>query len=84
MNDIAFDEELDVTGLSCPMPLIKSRHKINHLAAGQVLKLIATDRGTINDIKGWVKTSDNLELLAQKEDQTTGQHLYLHFIKKLH
>ena len=45
-----FDKELDTTGLSCPMPVMKCKKMLQSLAAGQVLHLLATDPGTRSDI----------------------------------
>ena len=55
MSDI-FDQTLDVKGAKCPMPLVKSRKAMADLAVGQVLKVVATDRGSVADFQGWAKT----------------------------
>jgi tRNA 2-thiouridine synthesizing protein A len=52
MSD-AVDLELDARGLNCPMPLVKARQAIAGLQAGQTLKVIATDRGSLKDFQGW-------------------------------
>lgn len=83
MSNINFDAVLDAKGLSCPMPLIKSRQEMNHLTVDQTLKVLATDRGSIKDIEGWVKTSDNLELIAQETEEENGKTIYIHYVKKI-
>jgi TusA-related sulfurtransferase len=77
-----FDQELDVQGLKCPMPLVKSRKAVNTLAVGGVLKVVATDRGSIADFQGWAKTAKNMELLDQQTIQNNGQPLYVHYLRR--
>jgi TusA-related sulfurtransferase len=76
------DRELDVRGAKCPMPIVKARQELNNLAVGQVLKVLATDPGSVNDFKGWVKTARGLELVAQEQTQEGGQTVYVHFVRK--
>ena len=46
---VAFDAELDASGLNCPLPLLKAKLELNRLASGSVLKVIATDAGAQRD-----------------------------------
>ena len=78
----AFDQTLDVKGAKCPMPLVKSRKAIGELGVGQVLRVIATDRGSIADFQGWAKTAKNVELLAQETQHESGQDLYVHYLRR--
>ena len=56
-----FDKELDATGLTCPMPIMKTKKMLQTLSAGQVLHLIATDPGTKSDIPALLgKTGDQM------------------------
>ncbi|HUJ56472.1 MAG TPA: sulfurtransferase TusA family protein [Gaiellaceae bacterium] len=59
--------ELDARGLLCPMPVVKTAKAMKELAPGEVLKLIATDRGSIADIPAWASTTGN-ELLEHYEE----------------
>jgi len=79
---IQFNQTLDVKGAKCPMPLVKSRKAINNLAVGEVLQVIATDRGSVADFQGWSKTAKNMELLEQETVQENGQDLYVHYLKR--
>ncbi|NTU82256.1 MAG: sulfurtransferase TusA family protein [Chloroflexales bacterium] len=78
----AYDQTLDVKGAKCPMPLVKSRKAMTDLPVGQVLKVIATDRGSVADFQGWAKTAKNVELVAQETVSETGQDLYVHYLKR--
>lgn len=78
----AYDQTLDVQGAKCPMPLVKSRKAINDLPVGQTLRVLATDRGSVADFQGWVKTAKNVELVAQETVQENGKDLYVHYLKR--
>ena len=61
-TQIDVTQELDARGLLCPMPVIKIAKAMKALTPGQVLKLLATDRGSIADIPAWAESTGN-ELL---------------------
>ena len=67
MAAIKEDRLLDARGLLCPMPIVKAGKEMKHLAAGQVLKVLATDRGAIADFPAWAEDSGN-ELIEWHED----------------
>jgi tRNA 2-thiouridine synthesizing protein A len=77
-----YDQTLDVKGAKCPMPLVKSRKAINSLPVGEVLRVVATDRGSVADFQGWVKTAKNVELVTQEQEQEDGQDLYVHYLRR--
>ncbi|WJE30666.1 sulfurtransferase TusA family protein [Bacillus altitudinis] len=60
------DHILDVTGLACPMPIIRTKKKMNDLAEGQVLEIHATDKGA-KDLAAWAKSSGH-ELITQTDE----------------
>lgn len=78
----AFDQTLDVKGAKCPMPLVKSRKAIGNLEVGQVLQVIATDRGSVADFQGWAKTAKNVQLVEQETIQENGQELFVHYLRR--
>lgn len=82
MNQIHFDETLDVRGLNCPLPVVKARKKIGELENGEVLKVLSTDRGSIKDFQGWAKVAKNIELLGQETESEDEAELYVHFVQK--
>jgi tRNA 2-thiouridine synthesizing protein A len=67
-------EVLDVTGLNCPMPLLKAKKALNGLAAGALLRVIATDPGSVRDFEVFAKQSGN-ELL--ESTATDGRFAFL-------
>ena len=79
---IQFHQTLDVKGAKCPMPIVKSRKTVNSLPVGNVLQVIATDRGSVADFQGWAKAAKNVELVGQETIQNNGQDLYVHYVKR--
>jgi TusA-related sulfurtransferase len=82
MNQIHFDETLDVRGLNCPLPVVKARKKIGELDSGKILKVLSTDRGSVKDFQGWAKVAKNIELLAQDTETEDEAEIYVHFVQK--
>ncbi|MFH0788849.1 MAG: sulfurtransferase TusA family protein [Pseudomonadota bacterium] len=68
MEDIKADQTLDARGLSCPMPVLKTKKAIETLTSGQILEILGTDPGTRNDLPGWATRTGNT-YLGEKEDQ---------------
>jgi TusA-related sulfurtransferase len=71
------DAVLDARGLLCPMPIVKTAKAIKELEPGQVLKLVATDRGSVADVPAWAESTGN-ELLEWHEE---GQD-FIFFVRK--
>jgi len=72
-----FDSELDVKGLRCPMPLLKSKQALSSMLTGQVLKVEATDKGALRDIPAFISMSAH-SLLKQELEQD----VYIFYIQK--
>jgi len=62
-----FDQELDATGLNCPLPILRAKKALASLGSGQVLKIIATDPGSVKDFEAFAKQTGN-ELTESTED----------------
>ena len=61
MDDITPDQTLDCRGLSCPMPLLKTKLALKKMQRGKILEVLGTDPGTKNDIeKAVAKGGDEL------------------------
>jgi tRNA 2-thiouridine synthesizing protein A len=58
---------LDAKGLSCPMPLLRTKKEIEKIKSGEILEVLGTDPGSRNDIPGWCSRSGH-EYLGEKED----------------
>jgi Predicted redox protein, regulator of disulfide bond formation len=57
---------LDASGLSCPLPIVKTKKEMDGLSSGQILEIISTDPGTKNDMAAWCKRTGN-ELMESAE-----------------
>jgi TusA-related sulfurtransferase len=77
MLNIKIDQELDCKGLTCPLPVIKTKQAIDKMSIGQVLKMVATDPGSIRDIQAWSKRTGHDLLESRQEDS-----LFLFLIRK--
>jgi tRNA 2-thiouridine synthesizing protein A len=73
------DEVLDCVGLYCPMPIAKTATKMKQLKVGEVLELVADDKGVKMDIPAWCKTTGHQFLGIEEKDGEI--HI---FVKKTH
>ena len=62
-----FDDELDATGLNCPLPILRAKKALSGMETGKVLHIIATDPGSVKDFDAFAKQTGN-ELLESKEE----------------
>ena len=74
MSGIAFDVELDVRQMACPMPILRAKKSLSTMSAGQVLRIVATDRGSPKDFVDFCKKTGN-ELLSSTE--ADGEFIFL-------
>ncbi|HSM18187.1 MAG TPA: sulfurtransferase TusA family protein [Gemmatimonadales bacterium] len=78
MADIKEDVVLDARNLLCPMPVVKAGKQIRSLTNGQILKILATDRGSIADFPAWADDTGN-ELLEWHEEDGT----FVFYVRKV-
>ena len=57
-----FDQELDARGLNCPLPILRAKKALKDLSVGQVLRIVATDPGSVKDYEAFSEQTGN-ELL---------------------
>jgi tRNA 2-thiouridine synthesizing protein A len=74
---VDFDKELDARGLSCPLPILKTKKALNELASGQVLKIVATDQGSIKDMQAFSNQTGHALLSSTEESKT-----FIFYMKK--
>ena len=72
-----FDKEFDASGLACPLPIVKTKKALSDMASGQVLRVIATDPGSVCDMAAFAEATGN-QLLEQSGDDKK----YVFFLKK--
>lgn len=69
-----FDIELDARGMSCPLPILKTKKSLNGMTTGQVLKVTSTDCGSVKDMEAFSKQTGNV-LISQTEEN--GEFIFL-------
>jgi TusA-related sulfurtransferase len=52
-------KELDARGLNCPLPILKAKKALADMTAGQVLRVISTDAGSVRDFQAFAKQTGN-------------------------
>ena len=57
-------KEIDTRGLNCPLPILKAKKALSDMASGQLLKVVATDNGSLRDFQAFAKQTGN-ELVKQ-------------------
>lgn len=67
MGDVTIVRSLDLKGLSCPLPIVKTAQAIKELQSGEVIEALATDPGSVPDFTAWCKSTGN-ELVEHSED----------------
>jgi tRNA 2-thiouridine synthesizing protein A len=72
------DKELDARGLNCPLPILRTKKALHEMSPGQVLKIVATDPGSVKDFQAFSRQTGN-ELLSSAEEK--GEFLF-HMRKK--
>ena len=72
-----FDKQLDARGLNCPLPILRTKKSLTDMTSGQVLKILATDPGSVKDFQAFSKQTGN-ELLSSE----TAADEFIFFMKK--
>lgn len=71
------DRELDARGLNCPLPILKAKKALAEMESGQVLRIVATDTGSLRDFAAFAKQTGH----ALLEQQTLGSE-FVHVLKR--
>ena len=69
--------EIDTRGLNCPLPILRAKKALADMASGQVLKIVATDPGSVRDFQAFAKQTGN-QLVAQH----TVEREFVHYLKR--
>ena len=71
------DQELDTRGLNCPLPILKAKKALADMTSGDILKIVATDPGSVRDFQAFARQTGN-ELV----EQTSGADEFVHFLRR--
>ncbi|MFD2655851.1 sulfurtransferase TusA family protein [Gracilibacillus thailandensis] len=77
MEDIKVDVRVDAKGLACPMPIVQTKKAMKDVEAGQVIEVLATDKGSKADMKAWAKSAGHQYLGTIEEND-----VLKHFLRK--
>jgi tRNA 2-thiouridine synthesizing protein A len=72
-----FDKEFDASGLACPLPIVKTKKSLADMGAGQVLRVVATDPGSVSDMAAFTEQTGHQLLSSGQEG---GKYVFM--IKK--
>ena len=64
-----FDKELDARGLNCPLPILRTKKALTDMGSGQVLKILATDPGSVKDFQAFSRQTGNSLLSSDEADK---------------
>ncbi len=70
-------KELDARGLNCPLPILKAKKALTEMLSGEVLKVVATDPGSIRDFQAFARQTGN-ELVDQSSDDKE----FVHYLRR--
>lgn len=77
-NDgLRYDREIDTRGLTCPLPILRAKKALATMVSGEVLRVVATDPGSIRDFQAFSRQTGN-ELLGQE----TADAEFFHYLKR--
>ena len=62
------DREVDARGLNCPLPILRTKKALNYMASGQVLRVLATDPGSVRDFEAFAKQTGNQLMQFAEQD----------------
>ena len=62
-----FHKELDARGLNCPLPILKAKKALAEMTSGQILRVMATDPGSVRDFQAFARQTGN-ELVGQSQN----------------
>jgi TusA-related sulfurtransferase len=69
--------ELDARGLNCPLPILKAKKALADMSTGEVLKVVATDPGSVRDFQAFARQTGN-ELV----EQNSGDVEFVHYLRR--
>lgn len=72
-----FEKDLDARGLNCPLPILRTKKALGELQSGQVLRIVATDPGSVKDFAAFCKQTGHTMVSQAEADKE-----YTYFIKK--
>ena len=73
----AADLEIDTSGLTCPLPILRAKKALAGMSSGQILRVLATDKNSVADFQAFCRQTGNA-LVFQQDDGKS----FIHFLKR--
>jgi tRNA 2-thiouridine synthesizing protein A len=73
IETMEFQKDLDARGLNCPLPILKAKKALAEMETGEVLRIVATDSGSVRDFQAFAKQTGNA-LLAHSH--SNGEYIF--------
>ena len=74
LETMEFQKDLDARGLNCPLPILKAKKALAEMQTGEVLRIVATDSGSVRDFQAFAKQTGNTLL---SHTQQNGEYTFL-------
>ena len=74
-------KEIDARGLTCPLPILRAKKALSDMLSGEVLKVLATDPGSVRDFQAFARQTGN-DLIDQQALQGEGREEYVHLLRR--
>jgi tRNA 2-thiouridine synthesizing protein A len=74
-------KELDARGLTCPLPILKAKKALSDMHSGEILKVLATDPGSVRDFQAFARQTGN-DLVDQQALQSEGRDEFVHLLRR--
>ena len=71
------NKEIDTRGMNCPLPILKAKKALADMSSGDVLKIVATDPGSVRDFQAFARQTGN-ELVEQQSNRDE----FIHFLRR--
>jgi len=74
-------KEIDARGLTCPLPILRAKKALADMQSGEVLKVLATDPGSLRDFQAFARQTGN-DLVDQQTQQVEGHDEFTHLLRR--
>jgi tRNA 2-thiouridine synthesizing protein A len=74
-------KELDARGLTCPLPILKAKKALSDMHSGEILKVLATDPGSVRDFQAFARQTGN-DLVDQQAQEVSGREEFIHLLRR--
>ena len=81
LKNLNIDVELDTRGLNCPLPILKAKKSLASMNSGQLLRVVATDTGSLRDFQAFCKQTGN-DLVEQQTLETSQIKEFVHILRR--